>query len=224
MATFTIAANADDGHANNAAAQVFTDNANWVTMGRSGANYYSGYFRFDNVTIPAGATINSAKVTFQSVSNQSGTNCNLNLYFCAEDDAVAPTDIASFNGKTLTSAVAWNAIGAWTTGTDYDTPDLTSILQEVIDRGGWASGNAVCVMANNNASTSGAFRQAKSKDGASAPAILTVTYTALSGTNMQINIGDVWKDVTDIKINIGDTWKTVTKVQINIGDTWKDVF
>ncbi len=51
------------------------------------------------------------------------------------------------------------------------------------------------------------------------------TYTeASSGTNMQINIGDTWKDVTNLQINIGDTWKPVTKVQINVGDTWKPVF
>lgn len=47
---------------------------------------------------------------------------------------------------------------------------------------------------------------------------------AAAGTNMEINIGDTWKDVDSIKINIGDTWKDVTKVQINIGDAWKDVF
>ncbi len=44
------------------------------------------------------------------------------------------------------------------------------------------------------------------------------------GTNMQINIGDVWKDVSAIQINIGDVWKDVTKAQINIGDVWKTIF
>jgi hypothetical protein len=45
-----------------------------------------------------------------------------------------------------------------------------------------------------------------------------------SGTNMQINIADTWKNVTGAQINIGDAWKTVTKVQVNIGDVWKNVF
>ena len=45
-----------------------------------------------------------------------------------------------------------------------------------------------------------------------------------SGINTQINIGDVWKDVTGVQINIGDSWKTVTKIQINIGDVWKTIF
>ncbi len=44
------------------------------------------------------------------------------------------------------------------------------------------------------------------------------------GTNIQINIGDVWKDVEGMQINIGDVWKTVEGAQINIGDTWKEIF
>jgi len=41
---------------------------------------------------------------------------------------------------------------------------------------------------------------------------------------MKINIGDVFKDVTEMKINIGDNWKTVTEMKINIGDVWKTIF
>lgn len=47
---------------------------------------------------------------------------------------------------------------------------------------------------------------------------------AAAGTNMEINIGDDWKDISGLEINIGDTWKTVTKVQLNVGDTWKTIF
>ena len=61
----------------------------------------------------------------------------------------------------------------------------------------------------------------------SAPAYLIAiyaVYTTAGGTNMEVNIGDVWKDVTTVQINIGDTWKTVTAAQVNIGDTWKTIF
>ncbi len=54
---------------------------------------------------------------------------------------------------------------------------------------------------------------------------ITVYYTeAAGGTNMQINIGDVWKEVALMKINIGDVWKDVASAKINIGDVWKDIF
>lgn len=49
---------------------------------------------------------------------------------------------------------------------------------------------------------------------------ITVYYTL----PVNINIGDVFKGVTEVKINIGDSWKTVVKVQVNIGDSWKTVF
>lgn len=44
------------------------------------------------------------------------------------------------------------------------------------------------------------------------------------GTNMEVNIGDVFKDIDEIQINIGDVWKDVDEAQINIGDVWKVVF
>ena len=47
----------------------------------------------------------------------------------------------------LGDSVIWNNIPAWTTvgdsGADQRTPDLSNLLQKVIDRSGWVSGNAV---------------------------------------------------------------------------------
>lgn len=47
---------------------------------------------------------------------------------------------------------------------------------------------------------------------------------AETGTNMQINIGDAWKEIAGAQINIGDTWKVIEGMQINIGDDWKTIF
>jgi hypothetical protein len=43
---------------------------------------------------------------------------------------------------------------------------------------------------------------------------------------MQINIGDIWKNLVtaNCQINIGDVWKTIPYCAINIGDTWKTVW
>lgn len=45
-----------------------------------------------------------------------------------------------------------------------------------------------------------------------------------SGTNMQINISDSFKEVEELFINIGDDWKSVVSVEINVGDSWRTVF
>jgi len=53
---------------------------------------------------------------------------------------------------------------------------------------------------------------------------LYAVYETASGTNLQVNIGDSWKEVPAMKVNIGDSWKEVAAVKTNIGDTWKEVF
>lgn len=54
---------------------------------------------------------------------------------------------------------------------------------------------------------------------------MTVYYTeAPAGTNMQVNISDVLKDVDSMQINISSALKDVTQVKQNIGGVLKDVF
>lgn len=51
-----------------------------------------------------------------------------------------------------------------------------------------------------------------------------LAYPFSTGTGLQMNIGDTWKEVSAMQINIGDTWKEVAGAQVNIGDTWKEIF
>jgi hypothetical protein len=43
---------------------------------------------------------------------------------------------------------------------------------------------------------------------------------------MQINIGDIWKNLVtaNCQINIGDVWKSIPYCAINIGDVWLTVW
>lgn len=45
-----------------------------------------------------------------------------------------------------------------------------------------------------------------------------------SGTNMQINISDSWKEISGMQINISDSWRPITSAYVNIGDSWKTIF
>jgi len=40
---------------------------------------------------------------------------------------------------------------------------------------------------------------------------------------VNINVGDVWKNMVGSQINVGDVWKTVASIKINVGDVWKTV-
>ena len=99
------------------------------------------------------------------------TIANINCYFNDADNAVAPTNTAEWNGLALTSAIAWNALAEWTDGGKYDTPELKTILQDVIDRGGWAINQALQVVLKDNVSDSGALRAASAYEHASAAEI-----------------------------------------------------
>lgn len=96
-----------------------------------------------------------------------------------EDTATTPTqraDVVAFNLTTAT--VAWNGEGAWTTDNTYDSPDIKTIIKEIVDRGGWVSGNDIQIMVKENGSTNGAFRNFSNIDrGASYKAALYVDWS-----------------------------------------------
>lgn len=137
-----------------------TSNSQFNTMGNVSGTSYGTYGLCATVTIPAGSTITNAYVRFKAYENCSGTTCNLNVYFADVDNATSIIPLSNPDSLPLTDPVAWDAEETWTAGNIYDTPDISSILQDVIDRGGWASGNSVMFVVKDNSSDSGAYRKA----------------------------------------------------------------
>jgi len=45
-----------------------------------------------------------------------------------------------------------------------------------------------------------------------------------TGTNLQINVDDSFKEIPAIKVNKDDAWKEVTAAKINKDDVWKEIF
>lgn len=141
MASFStsIAASSDDARE----AGVGTVTLNETTPSTSGTSRWLG-FRYTNVTIPAGSTINSAKQTVVIIG--SNDNPDLDIYGEDTDDAATFTTTSyNITGRTLTTAkVNWTASGIGTGS--KDTPDLKTIIQEIIDRPGWSSGNDIALL------------------------------------------------------------------------------
>jgi len=105
--------------------------------------------RFPGLEIPQGATITNAYIQFTSNENQSDAS-SIDIY--GEDINTA----SSFTGTNYnvsirnhtTANINWNA-NSWTSGaagTNEQTPDLTSIVQEIISRPGWQTGNAMAFL------------------------------------------------------------------------------
>ena len=102
--------------------------------------------RFQNITIPRGAVIANASIRFKTSLDDGGGSEPTSLTITGQDSDDAATFSIVANNISVrpkTSAVvAWNSIPPWTiAGEIHDTPDLSTVLKEIVDRTGWVSGN-----------------------------------------------------------------------------------
>jgi hypothetical protein len=106
------------------------------------------FFRFADVAIPPGATINFAHLELWPDGNDTGAP-ELVIYGIDEADAAAPTSETEFLADPHTSAsVQWDT--AWTAEVWEQSPDIKNIIQEIIDLGGWVSGNALMLQVRDD--------------------------------------------------------------------------
>jgi len=137
--------------------------------------------RFNGISIPTVATITSAHIDFYADGDWSDNNTN--LLFFGEDSGNAPTfqeTTDNISNRTATTAnSSWDDVPEWVDNTTYTSPDLTSIIQEIIDRGDWAGDSLVIIVTGG----SGDIRRAESFDGTGGPGpVLNITYTAPAAT------------------------------------------
>ncbi len=99
--------------------------------------------RFKGLAVPKGATIAKAYIEFVADKASSGT-ASLIIHGEATDNA--PTFLATSKNissrKKTTSNVPW-APGTWSASGVYQSNDVKTIVQEIINRTGWASGNSM---------------------------------------------------------------------------------
>ena len=134
--------------------------------------------RFRRLTIPRRARITRAYVQFEADERQREPTRLLVEGEAADDAATFTSASGDISDRPRTarsvswSPRPWQRIGA--DGPDQRTPDLSALLQEIVDRPGWRSGNAVALI------LSGAGRRtARAYDGLQAGApLLHVELTA----------------------------------------------
>ena len=150
-----------------------------------GTDGYVG-MRWTNVTIPQGATIDDARIQFHV--DETNSDVNLTVTFRGEDidDAPTFTETASdLSDRIETSASVDWAIPHWATtseeGTDQLTVDLSPIVQEIVGRGGWTSGNAMVIMIKAWSGSGERHAEAHDGEAASAPE-LQIDYTTGGGS------------------------------------------
>ncbi len=138
--------------------------------------------RFPGIQIPSGATIQSVTIQFTTTTTSSSTT-NITIY--GEDTASASAysnsdDNITDRTKTSTS-ISWSDISAWNTvnesGSNQKTPNLTSIVQEIITSNGWSSGDPIAFIFEGSGD-----RHAFSYDSSTSKApLLEIVYSTVGG-------------------------------------------
>ncbi len=145
-----------------------------LELGADGSSDQVVGLRFNNMNIEQGATINSAYVQFETDETNSGA-CSVIFWGEDVDNALGFTssdgDIS--NRPKTTNLVAWSNTPAWNTVNEkHDSPDLTSIVQEIVNRPGWVTGNSLVIFIEGTGQ-----RTAEAHDGEPVAApVLVISY------------------------------------------------
>jgi len=152
--------------------------SNYLYMGNDAGHIMDTGVRFTNITIPKESQILTAVVTFRALGSESGTTCRIRIFGYDIQDAPAFDTIGNFLGAGRTTQYKDWTPAAWTSGTDYDSEDVSNIIQHLVNGIAWVSGNDIVLFFEDWSSTNGAFRGARSYDSSTTLCPrLTITWT-----------------------------------------------
>lgn len=164
--------------------------------------------RFDQINIPKGSTITNSYVKYQIDEYKTG---DVTLYIKGEStkSAIAFTsDMKNISDRTPTSAVAlWINPPEASIGDTIQSPDLSEIIQEIIDRSDWEAGGDIAFLMGKHSGSGRRTVESLNGDATGAPK-LYVNYSTPSGLGTPvattITVRDKLKQVVaDIKYASG---------------------
>lgn len=139
--------------------------------------------RFNGLAIPAGARVTTAYLTFTADTpdwpntNSGAASATIRGQTADNPGTFTYSDFNVSSRATTSASASWSNIPAWTTGQSYQSPDLAAVVQEIVNRSGWSSGNSMVFIINGSGS-----RTAHSYEGSSSQAPrLTVNYVVGGG-------------------------------------------
>ena len=122
--------------------------ANWWFVGYYSAAYQKngGGGRFLNIYIPKGATITHAylKQTARTGDATTGVKTRIHGEKVANPSTFSLYPDYAARPRT-TAVIDWDNIATWTAGTLYSSPDIKTIIKEIVDQDAWASGNPLVI-------------------------------------------------------------------------------
>ena len=195
MTTFNaqVAADNDDAY-EYGGIQEDTNTKHWWNFSDSSSLH--GGSRFNSVTVAQGALIEAGTNLELTAENSGNNDVSFNIHADDVDDSeVIEGGGTDLDLRTKTTAfVTWSALDISAAVDDFTaTPDITTVIQEVIDRGGWSSGADLTII-GEDVQSSLRFASRDYSHASLGPATITIIYTAggsssLVSPRLKIGVG-----------------------------------
>lgn len=155
--------------------------------------------RFQDITVPAGATITSAHIEFTAErSDAQDAALQIVGHDTADSPSIASTNKYLSDLPKTAARVNWSPEG-WSKGDVYESPDLRTIVQEITDRSDWCGGQSLGFVVSG---TGERAAHAYNGGNASRSAVLRVSYDSGSipanrGCTRQTAVSQVKESIDD---------------------------
>ena len=176
--TFSILSNNRDAmsYDNQIFLDYYGEDSQYLFFGRNNDEVYEAGIQFE-LYVPKNAVITDAFVSLTSGDNQSGAvDARIFIENVTDSNAFSSGSGNISDREYHDSFVEWSISSSWNNLTTYNTPNISSLIQQIVDKDDWESGNYISLMLIDDGSSTG-FR---SFHGFSSPgtsvAVLSVTY------------------------------------------------
>jgi len=126
----------------------------------SNSNAYTAVL-FNDLKVPAGSTITNAYLEFTAFQNRNGSNARMAIHGAALDNPVNFSTHSDYRLKKTpktSASVSWPNIQRFEKNGVYQSPSITNIVQEIVDRAGWVANNELMlIMSDFSNDSRGAF-------------------------------------------------------------------
>lgn len=152
----------DDAEESNSSGSVNLSSSDLELVNGGGSDPQTVGIRFQGIAIPAGVTITNAYIEFETDATDSAPTSLVFHGEAGDNPAQFTSTTGNITSRSVTAtSVSWDNLLPWNTVDEkHQTPDLSAIVQELVDRNGWASGNAMVFIV-----TGSGERTAESFDG-----------------------------------------------------------
>ena len=144
MTTLTISTNSNDGWCSPATGD-WWGSLTYAFVGGSAEDTDSVRAWIPFVVAIPKRTLISATLRLVASANGDTTDIEIEVAASAEDNASNPGTQAALSAKTRTTARIYPATLPSSIGTEYSY-NVTTIIQEILDRAGWVSGNNIGIL------------------------------------------------------------------------------